>query len=174
MHLLEEKLKACQAPYEVINLSRSGDTTREGLQKLPKALKDEQPNLVIVELGGNDGLRGLPILSVQSNLKKIIEIIQKDKAQILLLGMRLPPNYGQGYTDQFHAIYVKLAKDKDLAFFPFMLDNIALNEELMQKDGIHPKAEAQPQLLEEIWAYLAPLLKELPAGCCTLPPCSKR
>lgn len=147
--LVDQKILACPATdLKVINLSTSGDTTRSGLQKSTPALEKYKPALVVIELGGNDGLRGLPLLSIKTNLKKLIEASLKHKAQVLLLGIQLPPNYGPEYTVRFKQLYYDLAKSYDIPIAPFMLQDIALQDKYMHSDGIHPTAEAQPLIAE--------------------------
>ena len=158
--LLRQKITSGQYPMRVINASISGETTQGGLQRLPALLKKYNPKIVVVELGGNDGLRGLKLSMIKANLLSIIETIEYTDASILLVGVRLPPNYGQIYTGQFFKIYSDLATDKNISLVPFLLDGIATNGSLMQSDGIHPTAEAQPALLENIWKTLHPMIEE--------------
>nr|WP_235528407.1 arylesterase [Candidatus Berkiella aquae] len=158
--LLENKLKQDFPQVMVINSSIVGDTTAGGLQRLPTQLTKHSPDIVIIELGGNDGLRGLPILSIRSNLKKMIELCIAHKAKVLLVGMRLPPNYGASYTTQFAKNYVELSQDYSLPLVPFFLENVALKPELMLQDRIHPTASAQPILLDNLWPALKPLLSD--------------
>lgn len=156
--LLQQRLDD-QYPHTVINASVSGETAGGGLARLPALLQEHQPALVILELGGNDGLRGHPVNVMQQQLKDIIEKAQATKAKVLLLGMQIPPNYGQRYTQRFHQAYAKLAEEYELPYVPFFLEGIAVNAELMQRDGIHPTAEAQSQMLDNVWQTLEPLLK---------------
>ncbi|HRE32577.1 MAG TPA: arylesterase [Candidatus Berkiella sp.] len=158
--LLENKLKKDFPQVRVINSSIVGDTTAGGLQRLPTQLTKHSPDIVIIELGGNDGLRGLPILSIRANLKKMIELCIAQKAKVLLVGMRLPPNYGPSYTAQFAENYVELSQDYSLPLVPFFLENVALKPELMLQDKIHPTASAQPILLDNLWPTLKPLLSD--------------
>ena len=156
--LLQQRLDG-NYPHRVINASVSGETAGGGLARLPALLQQHQPALVIVELGGNDGLRGHPINIMQQQLKEIIEKAQAAKAKVLLLGMQIPPNYGQRYTQRFHQAYAQLAEEYELPYVPFFLEGVAVNAELMQRDGIHPTAQAQPQMLDNVWLTLEPLIK---------------
>jgi acyl-CoA thioesterase I len=158
VQLLQKRLQERQAGYRVVNASISGDTTSGGAARLPRALEKHRPEIVIVELGGNDGLRGLPLSVTRVNLERIIVDSQTAGARVLLLGMRLPPNYGPAYTNAFHAIYQELADRYDAARVPFLLEGIGGVDEMMQADGIHPRAEAQPLMLDNVWPYLKPLL----------------
>src|SRR5690606_30493950 len=128
--------------------------------RLPALLKEHKPALVILELGGNDGLRGHPVNIMQQQLESIIKESQGAGAEVLLLGMHIPPNYGQRYAERFHQVYTQLAKQYELAFVPFFLEGVATNRELMQRDGIHPTAEAQQTMLDNVWAVLEPWLKQ--------------
>jgi len=158
VHLLEQRLAAQGYEYRVVNASVSGETTQGGLARLPHVLETNQPGIVIVELGGNDGLRGLPLATSQQNLKRIVELAQKSGARVVLVGMVIPPNYGPRYGQQFRDMFATLTKQYQLAFVPFLLDKVALNPDLMQADGIHANAKGQPQLLENVWPKLKPLL----------------
>ncbi len=157
--LLENKLKDANPQASVINSSIVGDTTANGLQRLPALLKQYQPDIVILELGGNDGLRGLDILSIRLNLNQMIELSLKDNAKVLLIGIRLPPNYGATYTKQFYDNYQQLSDQHAIPLVPFLLDNIATHPNLMFEDHIHPTSEAQPIIVENVWPYLSPLLQ---------------
>ena len=156
--LLEQKLDKNYFNYRIVNASISGETTQGGLQRLPKLLTKYQPQLVIVELGGNDGLRGLNIEMIKSNLQTMISKATNNHAEILLIGMRLPPNYGKFYTDSFHQMYVDLGQANKIPVVPFLLEGIATKDNLMQADGIHPRVEAQPLMLDNVWTQLKPLL----------------
>ncbi len=158
VHLLQQRLEESQAGYRVVNASISGDTSKGGATRLPRALEKYRPDIVIVELGGNDGLRGLPLSVTRANLERIINASQAAGARVLLLGMRLPPNYGPAYTNAFHAIYEALADQYRTSRVPFLLDGIGAVEGMMQADGIHPRSEAQPLMLENVWTHLEPLL----------------
>ncbi len=141
-----------------MNASVSGETTDGGRARLARALAVQRPGIVILELGGNDGLRGLPLDEVRANLEAMIEAARKNGSRVLLLGMRIPPNYGATYAERFHAIYGELADKYRLPFVPFLLDKVALDPDMIQQDGLHPNAQAQPQLLEAIWPALRPML----------------
>ncbi|WP_417597138.1 arylesterase [Oceanospirillum sp.] len=158
--LLEKRLQTQNYSYRVINASISGETTQGGLARLPELLRQHQPDLVLLELGGNDGLRGLPLHLMQNNLSRMIDISRQASAQPLLLGIQLPPNYGRRYTTAFAATYPQLAEQKKIPVVPFILEKIAIYPDLMQSDGVHPKAEAQRQLLDNIWPALEALLKQ--------------
>ena len=158
VRLLEQRLASEGYGYRVVNASVSGETTQGGLARLPRALETHKPAIVIVELGGNDGLRGLQLAASRDNLAKIIEKARSAKAQVLLVGMMIPPNYGPRYGEDFRKMFSDLAGKYSLAFVPFLLDQIALNPELMQADGIHPNSAGQPQILKNLWPELKPLL----------------
>ena len=157
--LLETRIQNENWPYRVINGSVSGETTTGGLERLPAMLDSYQPNLVILELGGNDGLRGLPLDLMKANLKKMVELIRLSGGQVLLAGIQIPPNYGPRYTEPFFATFGEIAEEESLPLVPFLIDGIPQQPELMQNDGIHPKAEAQHMILENVWPLLEPLLK---------------
>ncbi len=162
VNLLQQRLAAQNYPHQVINASVSGETTGGGLTRLQRALDSYNPNLVIIELGGNDGLRGLPLDKIRSNLAAMIEKSLEHGAHVLLAGMHLPPNYGPAYTKRFHDIYVGLAERYNVTLLPFFLEGIAQKADLMQADGIHPRAVAQAKLLDNVWEVLEPLLDRQP------------
>ena len=157
--LLQARLKDQGYGYQVVNASVSGETTEGGLARLPRALKLHQPAIVVLELGGNDGLRALPVAEMRSNLARMVGLAQAAGAKVALLGMRMPPNYGPQYAAQFAQAYTDLARDQKLPLVPFALAGIALSPELMQADDIHPNAAGQPRLLDNVWPALKPLLK---------------
>lgn len=157
--LLQQKLDHSPYRYVVQNASISGETTAGGLQRLPRALRLHRPAIVIIELGGNDGLRGLPLKSMRENLAAMIRLAARTGAKVLLVGMHLPPNFGPVYTRAFHDSYRQLARDHGIALLPFLLDGIATDRDLMQSDGIHPRAKAQARIVENLWPALEPLLK---------------
>jgi acyl-CoA thioesterase-1 len=157
--LLQTRLKAQGYGYRVVNASVTGETTTGGLARLPRALSLHQPDIVVIELGGNDGLRGLPLDTSRANLQKMIDLSLGAGAKVLLLGMKIPPNYGPRYANEFENLYAALARRNKLAFEPFFLDEIALADGMMQEDGIHPTAKAQPIMLETLWPRLTPLLR---------------
>jgi acyl-CoA thioesterase-1 len=156
--LLSGRLTEDGYPYRVFNSSITGDTTEGGLARLPRLLETQQPAVVIIELGGNDGLRGLPLEVTEANLRSMISRSLEHGARVVLAGVRLPPNYGRTYTERFSAMYERLAAEFQIAHIPFILDGIALDPQLMQEDGIHPNARAQPRVLELVWETLRPLL----------------
>jgi acyl-CoA thioesterase-1 len=156
--LLQNQLAAEGYGYRVINASISGDTTGGGLRRLPRALAQHQPGIVLIELGGNDGLRGTPTPVIRRNLAAMIEMCQEIGAQVLLAGMRMPPNYGAAYTRDFADLYRDLADDSGAALITFFMHNVALEPALMQTDGIHPNTAGQPILLENVWPALEPLI----------------
>jgi acyl-CoA thioesterase-1 len=146
--------------FEVTNGSVSGETTRGGLTRLPSALKKNTPNVLILELGANDGLRGLPPSITKNNLTKMIEQAQKSDTQVILLGMKIPPNYGIAYSNKFEAIFQELADKYKLPFIPFFLENIIVDLKLLQEDELHPTAEAQPLILDKILPVVSKELKK--------------
>ena len=158
VNLLQQRLNAQGLDYQVVNASISGDTSAGGLARLGPLLSEHQPTLVLVELGGNDGLRGQPPAQLQQNLAAIIQQSQASGARVLLLGMQLPPNYGARYNQLFMQVYTQLAASEKIALVPFFLKGVGGVPALMQGDGIHPTAAAQPQLLDNIWPQLQPLL----------------
>jgi acyl-CoA thioesterase-1 len=157
--LLGERLKHEQPDYIVVNESISGETSAGGRARIDAALARHKPAIVVLELGGNDGLRGLPILQMKRNLASMIEQSQKAGARVLLLGMKMPPNYGPDYTQAFEAAFGELAKGHRTALVPFLLEDIADQADLFQPDRIHPGEAAQPLLLDRVWKGLRPLLK---------------
>lgn len=157
--LLQKKLEAEKFPHRVVNESISGDTSAGGLARIDSALARHKPEWVLLELGGNDGLRGLTPKQMHENLSEIVERTERAGAQVLLLGMRMPPNLGKRYIEMFYRVFPELAKEYELPFVPFILEGVALNPELMQRDRIHPNADAQPLITEKIWECLRPLLK---------------
>jgi acyl-CoA thioesterase-1 len=158
--LLQKRLAAQGYGYRVVNASISGDTTGGARTRLPRALELHKPAVVILELGGNDGLRGLPLRQVRENFEFLIERSQAAGAKVVLVGMRMPPNYGAAYADGFHALYGELAKRYGTPLLGFFLEGVALDEKLMQADGIHPTAAAQPRLLDNLWPVLSQVLEK--------------
>jgi acyl-CoA thioesterase-1 len=158
VELLRTRLKAQGYGYQVVNASVSGETTAGGLARLPRALELHHPSIVILELGGNDGLRGLPIAQMRTNLTQMTSSSTAAGAKVLLLGMRMPPNYGPEYTKQFAMVFSDLAAEKKISLVPFLLTDIALSPALLQADDIHPNAQGQPILLDNVWPTLKPLL----------------
>ncbi len=157
--LLGERLASEGYAHTVVNASVSGETTEGGLKRLPRLLSEHNPDWVILELGGNDGLRGYPVSDLSDNLLSIVQLSREQGADVLLLGMQIPPNYGPRYTQQFTSLYPLLAEEHNLPLVEFMLEGIATDDELMQRDGIHPNAEAQPKILENVWPTLRELLQ---------------
>jgi len=160
VELLKTRLSAQGYGYQVVNASVSGETTAGGLARLPRALELHHPKIVVLELGGNDGLRALPIAQMRSNLAQMVDLASAAGAKVLLLGMRMPPNYGPQYTEQFAMVFSDLAREKKLPLVPFLLTDIALSPTLLQGDDIHPNAAGQPILVENVWPTLKPLLKK--------------
>ena len=160
--LLAQRLRAQGYGYQIVNASVSGETTSGGLERLPRALQLHQPGTVILELGANDGLRGLPVSETRENLVRIVRLSQAAGAQVLLVGMRIPPNYGPRYTEQFARVFPELANQYHLPLVPFLLEKVALDPRRMQPDGMHPNALGEPPVLDTLWPYLKPLLKKNP------------
>jgi len=158
--MLRAKLKDEGYGYQVVNASVTGETTAGGLARLPRALAMHHPRVVILELGGNDGLRALPIDQMRSNLGKMVDLSVDSGAQVLVLGMRIPPNYGPEFTEKFFAVFADVARDKRAPLVPFLLNDIALSPNLMQADGVHPNELGQPKLLDNVWPGLRPLLRK--------------
>ncbi len=157
--LLGERISATRLPHKVVNASISGETTAGGLARLPAALEAHKPSVVVIELGANDGLRGLPVKAMAANLQAMVDASRKAGAQVLLVGMRMPPNYGPDYTARFEAAFRELAKTNRVRLVPFMMEGFADQRHYFQADGIHPVAEAQPLILDPIWRELKPLLR---------------
>jgi len=156
--LLQNKLDELGYGYKVINASISGDTTSGGLRRLPRSLKVHQPEIVVIELGGNDGLQGAPVDMIRSNLTSMITLSKDTGAKVIITGIQMPPNYGGTYTEEFMQVFFDVAKAQDVAIVPFILKNIALTPSLMQADGIHPTAEAQSIVLDNMWEIIEPAL----------------
>lgn len=157
--LLQVRLKQRKLDYTVDNASISGETTSGGAARIAETLKNHRPKVIILALGANDGLRGLPLEQMRANLAQMVRASQKAKCRVLLVGNRMPPNYGEPYTRQFYQTYADLAREFKTALVPFLLEGMAERRELFQADNMHPTAEAQPILMENIWKALAPLLK---------------
>ena len=158
--LLGERMKREQPHYSVANASISGETSAGGLARIGKVLERHKPSIVVLELGANDGLRGLPVAAMKNNLAAIIEQSQKAGAKVLLVGMRLPPNYGEGYTQAFERAFDELAQSHHTALMPFLLEGFAEKTEFFQADRIHPTEAAQTMVLKNVWKPLAPLLRK--------------
>jgi acyl-CoA thioesterase-1 len=164
VRLLERKLRDEKSDYKIVNASISGETTAGGRTRIAAALKAHRPAIVILALGANDGLRGQSPAAMRSNLEAIAEACRKARAKVLLVGMRLPPNYGAAYTETFYNIFNEIAKRRKLALVPFLLEGFADRRDLFQADGFHPTVEAQPLMLATVWKKLRPLLKQQPVG----------
>ncbi len=160
VHLLQSKLGNTEGAKDikVVNGSISGETTSGGLTRFPEALAEHKPNFVIIELGANDGLRGLSIKAMRSNLEQMIQLAQKSNAKVALLGMYMPANFGRMYSEQFKKTYQELAEQYQLPFNPFFLEGVALKDDLLLQDGLHPNEKAQPQLLDNIFPVIAELI----------------
>jgi acyl-CoA thioesterase-1 len=157
--LAEQKLKQNNIDAVVVNASVSGETTSGGRSRLPALLAKHKPDVVVIELGANDGLRGLPVAAAQANLRAMSEAAAKADAKVMLIGMRMPPNYGRDYADKFFAMYGTLSKDIKAPLVPFMLDGVADKPQLFQPDRLHPLAEAHPIILANIWPTLQKTIK---------------
>jgi acyl-CoA thioesterase-1 len=162
--MLEDRLQSEGYGYQVVNASIAGDTTAGGLARLPRLLDLHEPKLVVIELGGNDGLRGQPVATLRANLKKMIELSQQAGADVVLAGIQIPPNYGGTYTQALAAVYPELAREHGTALIEFLLADVALHDELMQPDGIHPNAAGQEIVFANVWRVLGPLLMAHDAG----------
>jgi acyl-CoA thioesterase I len=158
VNLMAQRLQQEKSPYRVVNASVSGETTAGGLTRLPALLARHRPQLLILALGANDGLRGLPPPQTRRNLENMIALTERQGGKVLLVGMRLPPNFGASYTGKFQAVFSEVAKNRKVPLVPFLLEPIATRNELFQADGLHPTAAAQPQLLDTVWRGLAPML----------------
>jgi acyl-CoA thioesterase I len=156
--LLQRRLAAEGYGYQVVNASISGDTTGGGLRRLPRILAQHRPAIVLIELGGNDGLRGTPIAEIRRNLSAMIRLAKTSGARVVLASMLIPPNYGDRYTSEFAAVYTEVAAAEKIPLAGFLLDGVALDRGLMQADGIHPNEKGQPRLLENAWPVLKPVL----------------
>ncbi len=160
VHLLDQRLTQQGYRYRVVNASIPGDTTSGGLARLPDDLKRDHPAIVIIALGGNDGLQGLPLEQMQANLTKMVGLSRKSGAKVLLVGVRMPPNYGPVYTRRFEAVFKHVAQKTDVPLVPEILAGVATHPELMQSGGLHPKAAGEPRVLDNVWKGLQPLLKK--------------
>ena len=161
VHLLEQRLNAAGDARPIVNASISGETTAGGLARLPKLLADVKPALVVVELGANDALRGLPLAEIRDNLDQILGANRDAGAHSILLGIELPINYGPQYRDGLRQMYRDLAAEFNAPLVPFLLDGVATDPALMQDDGLHPKAEGEPKVLDNVWPVLEPAVKAL-------------
>jgi len=157
--LLEQKLKAQKIDAAIVNASISGETTSGGRARLPALLSAHKPDLVVIELGANDGLRGLPVDAATGNLRQMITMAQAQRAKVMLIGMRMPPNYGRAYTERFFGMYSALSKEYKAPLVPFMLEGVADKPALLQADRLHPNAQAHPIILNNIWPVFSTLIK---------------
>jgi acyl-CoA thioesterase-1 len=157
--LLEQKLKAEKIDAAIVNASISGETTSGGRARLPALLGQHKPNVVVIELGANDGLRGLPVAAAEANLRSMVGMAQQNKAKVLLVGMRMPPNYGRAYTERFFDMYKNLSRQTKSPLVPFMLEGVADKPALFQQDRMHPRAEAHQTILANIWPQFSALIK---------------
>ena len=159
VNLLQKKFNQQHSDYVISNESISGDTSAGGLARINQLLAKHKPVIVMIELGANDGLRGLSPQEMKSNLSEIIQRCRKAGAKVMLLGMKIPPNYGKRYIAMFYNIYPQLSAELEVPLVPFILENVALNPAMMQADGLHPNALGQPLIAEKVWTYLQPLLE---------------
>lgn len=156
--LLQQRLDEDGHAYRVFNSSIAGDTTQGGLARFPRLLEKQQPSIVMIELGGNDGLRGLPIEVTRANLASMIEQSQATGAEVIISEIRIPPNYGRTYTEKFNAVFHELAEEDGVTLLPFLLEDIALEPGMMQGDGIHPTVAAQTVILDVVWGVMESML----------------
>ncbi|MBL8299727.1 MAG: arylesterase [Rhodanobacteraceae bacterium] len=154
VNLLQQRIAQSGSARSVVNASISGETTTGGLARLPALLAEHRPTLVLIELGANDGLRGLPLAEIRSNLLKLLDLVREAKAQSVLIGIELPVNYGPQYRDGLRAMYRDLSGEFNVPLVPFLLEGVALDPALMQDDGLHPNAQGQPRLLENVWGVV--------------------
>jgi len=160
VNLLSEKLRSEKTGMEVVNASISGETTSGGKNRLPALIEKHKPDVVIIELGGNDALRGLSLKASDDNLHAMIQLAKLNKAKVLLIGMQIPPNYGKEYTEAFTSLFQKIAKEQKISLVPFLLEGIANNPSMFQQDRIHPIAAAHPLILNNVWPMLTPIIKK--------------
>lgn len=158
--LLQQRLASTGYEYEIVNASVSGETTSGGLQRLPRTLQLHHPGILILELGANDGLRALPLTTTRANLEKMVALAKQSHARVLLVGMRIPPNYGPRYTTDFAQMYPDIASREGLPLVPFLLQSVALDPSRMQSDGLHPNARGEPAVLDTLWPQLEPMLNK--------------
>lgn len=157
--LLDQKLKAQKIDASVVNASISGDTTSGGKARLPALLTQYKPDVVVIELGANDGLRGLPVAAAEANLRTMVTMAQQNKARVMLVGMRMPPNYGRAYTDKFFGMYKEVSTELKAPLVPFMLEGVPQEASSFQADRLHPLASAHPTILANIWPTFSALIK---------------
>ncbi len=158
--LLQERIDEQELSIDVVNASITGDLSGSGKNRIARLLKQHQPKWTIIELGGNDGLRGLPIKHIKNNLSSMIELSQENNSKVIIVGMQIFPNYGPKYTEAFKQIYYEVAQAKNVSFIPFILEGVGGVASLIQADGVHPSEKAQPILLNNVWQTLAPILKD--------------
>ena len=158
--LLQQRLRALGLSHKVVNASISGDTTSGGLARLPGLLSRHRPMIVVIELGANDGLRGIPIAEAERNLRRMIDLVTAIDASALLLEMRVPPNYGPSYAQQFEELFTRLDEVHGVKLVPFFMHDVVLDRSMMQSDGLHPNVNAQPKMLENVWVYLRDALNQ--------------
>jgi len=158
--LLDKKLKAQKIDAAIVNASISGETTSGGLTRLPALLTRYKPEVVVIELGANDGLRGLPVAAAEANLRSMVTLAQQQQARVMLVGMRMPPNYGRAYTDRFFGMYKAVSTELKAPLVPFMLDGVAQEASMFQPDRLHPLASAHPTILANIWPTFSALIKQ--------------
>lgn len=162
--LLGQRLAAEGYEFRLVNASVSGETTAGGLARLPRALELHQPAIMVLELGANDGLRGLPPAATRANLERMVQLAATRGIRVLLVGIRMPPNYGPRYTAEFDAMYARIATGERVALAPFLLEGVATEPSLLQPDNLHPNEAAQPRLLRNVWPQLQPLLRAVSAS----------
>jgi len=165
VHILEQQLEKDKSPWTIFNASISGETSSGGISRLPSLLTQKKPGIVMIELGANDALRGLPIAQTETNLRKMIQMSKKSGARVLLFGIQIPTNYGQSYTTQFKKLYQQLANEEQIELLPFFLEGVATKPDLFQADRLHPNVKAQSILFNNVWSSMAPyssLLKKSP------------
>jgi acyl-CoA thioesterase-1 len=162
--LLGQRLESQGYGYQIANASVSGETSGGGAERLPRALQLHHPGIVVLELGANDGLRGLPVTAMRDNLVHMVQLARAAGARVLLVGIRIPPNYGPRYTEEFARVFPEIAAQYHLPLVPFLLQKVALNPALMQEDGMHPNAQGEPPVLDTLWPYLKPMLDKNPDG----------
>ena len=158
VHLLGERIARAGLPWRVVNASVSGETTAGGLRRLPEDLKRHKPSIAVIELGANDALRGQPVAAIRSNLEQMIRLAREARAEPVLVGIMIPPNYGIDYAREFSGLYAELAKKHKVALVPFLLEGIADKPDMFQADQLHPTAPAQARILENVWSALEPKL----------------
>jgi len=160
VHILARRIESARLPWKIVNASVTGETTAGGLSRLPEDLRRHQPAIVVIELGANDALRGLPIAGMRKNLEQIVRLAKQARAEPVLVGMMIPPNYGIDYAAQFHAMYGKLASQANVPLVPFLLAGVADQPEMFQADQLHPTAAAQERIADNVWKTLEPALRK--------------